>query len=80
MKIKDIYIKFYNKCIIGTTDNKFSKNISFLLKEKFRKNKLGGIFIVSWTDNYQYKLKKEKIYDGFFFSFFYTSLERVKFP
>lgn len=74
------YIKFYNKSLIGITDNNFSKNISFLLKEIFNKNKLGEIFIVSWGDNYHYKLKKEKIYDGFFYSPSYTSLQKIKFP
>lgn len=74
------YIKFYNKSLIGITDNKFSKNILLLLKEKFLNNKLGEIFIVSWTDNYHYKSKKQKIYDGFFYSPSFTSLQKVKFP
>ena len=74
------YIKFYNKCLIGITDNHFSKNISLLLKEKFSKNKLGEIFIVSLVDNYHYKLKKELIYDGFLYSPSYNSLKKVKFP
>lgn len=74
------YIKFYNKSLIGITDNNFSKNISFLLKEMFYKNKLGEIFILSWVDNYYYKLKKEKIYDGFFYSPSYKSLKKIKFP
>ena len=74
------YIKFYNKYMIGMTDNEFNKNISFFLREKFHKNKLGDIFILLSIFNYDYKTKKEKIYDGYFYSPSFYSLQKVKFP
>ena len=73
------YIKFYNKYVIGITYKLFNKNMSLLLRENFHGNKLGDIFILSLLDNYNYKIKKEKIYDGFFYSPSYYSLEKIKF-
>ena len=73
------YIKFNNKYVIGTNALNFSKNMSFFLREKFRNNKLGDIFILSLTFNYTSKTNKEKIYDGFLYSPNYHSLNKIKF-
>lgn len=55
------YIKFENKYVIGITDKNFNKKISFLLREKFHRNKLGDIFILSSTFDFKYKKKKKNL-------------------
>ena len=72
------YIKFFNKYVIGIKSS-FNKNDIIILKEEFKKFKLGEIFILSLTNNYKYIKKNANINNGFCYSPTFYSLQKVKF-
>ena len=74
------YIKFNNKYIIGINNDDINKNDIELLRLKFKENNLNDIFILSSANDINIKEKKEKnIYNGFYYSFSYKSLEKIIF-
>ena len=77
--VDERYIKFNNKYVIGITDEEFSKNLSMIFREKFNKSKLGDIFILLKTNNYNQTIRKDKIYDGFFYLPSFYSLKMIYF-
>ena len=72
------YIKFNNKYIIGINNSDFNNIILMRLREKFKENKLGEIFIFSRTNDYK-RTKNNIMYNGFLYSPSYNSLEKIKF-
>ena len=76
--IDERYIKFNNKYVIGINNNDFNNIILIKLREKFKENKLGEIFIFLRTNDYN-SSKDKIIYNGFLYSPTYSSLEKIKF-
>ena len=76
--IDERYIKFNNKYVIGINNTGFNRLILIKLREKFKENKLGEIFIFLRINNYNIS-KDNIIYNGFLYSPSYTSLEKIKF-
>ena len=73
------YIKFDNKYVIGLNNYNSSKNTSLILRNKFKENKLGEIFILSRTYYYNHTKDKSNINDGFYYSPLYDSIKKVEF-
>ena len=71
------YIKFENKSVIGINNSCFNNFFLIKLREKFKVNKLGEIYLLKKTNDYK-RLKDNKIYNGFLYSPSYHSLERIK--
>jgi len=72
------YIKFYNKSVIGVIKDDFDTKDLIIFREKFKKDNLGEIFLLSETNDYNY-ISEISIYDGFYYSPSYESLKKVSF-
>ena len=74
------YIKIKNKPIIGIDDEIIKENDIYKLRQIFRNNKLGEIFILSNAndENIQNKANKN-LFDGLYYSTHYNSLEKTYF-
>ena len=71
------YIKFENKSVIGINNSGFNYFSLMRLRDKFKENKLGEIFILKKTNDYK-RLKANEIYNGFLYSPSYHSLEKIE--
>ena len=72
------YIKFYNKSVIVFNQDDINRTDIFYLREKFRNNNLGEIYILSLTNNYNQTIDNNSIYNGLCYSPSYISLEKVR--
>ena len=73
------YIKFFNKYVIGLNNGDFNKKEILIIREAFKINGLGEIFIISQTNNYKHIIECNNVYDGFYYSPKFDSLEKIKF-
>ena len=77
--VDERYIKFYNKYVIGLNIDDFNKTDINFFREKFQKDKLGEIFILSRSKNYNNNIEDKNLYDGLLCSPSYDSLEKFFF-
>ena len=73
------YIKIFNKYAIGLKKDSFNKNDIIILRKTFKKHKLGEIFILSFTNNYNHNKENFNNNIGFCFSPPFYSLPKIKF-
>ena len=73
------YIKIFNKFVIGINKDSFTKNDIINLRKAFKKHKFGEIFILSFTNNYNYNKDNFNQNNGFCFSPSFYSLQKINF-
>ena len=72
------YIKIDNKIALGIETNNIKENDIMILRQLFKKNKLGEIFVLSnANDKNIHIILKSKIFDGIYHSTQYNSLKKV---
>ena len=72
------YIKFNNKSLIGIIQADTNEKFISQLREKFRKDQLGEIYILSNTYDYSYKLDNRSIFDGLLYFPSYETLKPIR--
>ena len=71
------YIKFNNKSLIGLTQIDFNEKNTIQLREKFREDQLGEIYILSNTSDSKYNLNNGSIFDGLLYFPSYDLLKPI---
>ena len=71
------YIKFNDKYLIMLNNNDFNFTDINILRTKFKQDKIGEIFILSKTNDFNLSIENSSIYNGFYYYPSYDSLERV---
>ena len=77
--IDERYIKFYNRSVIGLDKDYFDNTDVINLRKKFKEKKLGEIFILSMTKNFNHSKENNSLYDGLFYSPSVDYLEKIHF-
>jgi len=77
--IDERYIKFYNRSVIGLNKDYFDKKDVINLRKKFKEKKLGEIFILSMTKNFNHSKENNSLYNGLFCSPSVDYLEKIHF-
>ena len=72
--VDERYIKFDNNPMIGINDFDINEKDINALRQKFKENGLGDIFILSSMNNYK---NKQRNFDGLYYIPSYDSLEKV---
>jgi hypothetical protein len=72
------YIKFNTKSLIGITQIDINKKFIIKLREKFREDQFGEIYILTKTYDYKYKLDNRSIFDGLLYFPYFESLEPIR--
>jgi len=73
------YIKFFSKYVIGINKEDFNKNDIIILRKAFKEHKLGEIFILSKTNNYNHTIEYDNQNYGLCYSPPFYSLQKVIF-